>query len=287
MKEGTVLLVGRPNVGKSTFVNNIVGQKVAITSPKPQTTRFPIRAVYSEARGNLVFVDTPGIFGKAEDSLSKKINSETLKTVNQAVDVTIYMVDHTRKRDFEEAKVLGIVRKIKTPKILVINKIDMHTPSYLAQYKFLEEEFDHVFEISALHKQHVKPLVDLLFDLMKDTDKSTLDEGRVYPLLNMDSHTFIAELVREKIFLKMGEEIPYTSTVVVDEITERKNGITYVKARILTSNERYKKMIIGEGGRKIKEMGSMARKEIELAINKKVFLDLQVEANPHWQEVYY
>ncbi|MEN9327420.1 MAG: GTPase Era [Candidatus Parcubacteria bacterium] len=287
MKEGTVLLVGRPNVGKSTFVNNIVGQKVAITSPKPQTTRFPIRAVYAEERGNLIFVDTPGIFGKAEDSLSKKINNVTLKTVNEAVDVTIYMVDHTRKRDFEEAKVLGIVRKVKTPKILVINKIDIQTPSYLPQYKFLEEEFDFVYEISSLHRQHIKPLLDKLFELVKEVEHSTLPEDRIYPILNMDSHTFVAELVREKIFLKMGEEIPYTSTVIVDEITERKNGVTYVAARILTSNERYKKMIIGEGGRKIKEMGSMARKEIELAINKKVFLDLKVEADPHWHSLYY
>lgn len=287
MKEGTVLLVGRPNVGKSTFVNNIVGQKVAITSPKPQTTRFPIRAVYAEERGNLIFVDTPGIFGKAQDSLSKKINNVTLKTVNEAVDVTIYMVDHTRKRDFEEAKVLGIVRKVKTPKILVINKIDIQTPSYLPQYKFLEEEFDFVYEISSLHRQHIKPLLDKLFELVKEVDHSTLPEDRIYPILNMDSHTFVAELVREKIFLKMGEEIPYTSTVIVDEIAERKNGVTYVAARILTSNERYKKMIIGEGGRKIKEMGSMARKEIELAINKKVFLDLKVEADPHWHSLYY
>lgn len=280
-------MVGRPNVGKSTFVNNLIGQKVAITSPKPQTTRFPIKAVYTEERGNLIFVDTPGIFGKAEDSLSKKINEVTLKTVNSEVDVTIYMVDHTRKRDFEEAKVLGIVRKIQTPKILVINKIDIAEPSYLPQYKFLEDEFDHIFEISGLHKTHVKPLLETIFELIPEVKETSLEPDRIYPLLNMDSTAFIGELIREKIFLKMGEEIPYTSTVIVDEITEKKKGVTYIKARILTSDDRYKRMIIGAGGRKIKEMGSMARKEIELATGRRVYLELLVEADAHWQEIYY
>src|SRR4030042_4294981 len=124
MKQGNVLLIGRPNVGKSTFLNNVIGQKVAITSPKPQTTRFPIHAIYEDERGTIFFVDSPGVFGKTEDTLSKKINESTLKSANANIDVVIYMVDHTRKRDFEEAKVLGIVRKLEKPKILVINKID-------------------------------------------------------------------------------------------------------------------------------------------------------------------
>jgi GTP-binding protein Era len=294
MKEGRVLLIGRPNVGKSTFLNNLIGQKVAITSPKPQTTRFPIKALYQDERGNAIFVDTPGIIGRAEDFLSQKINQKTLQVINESVDLVVYMVDHTRRRDFEEGKVLGIVRKINKPKILVINKIDIKEPTYLPQYKFMEEEFDYVYEISAIERKHVKPLIDKIFELLpeklaKETEKvkTEFEEKHIYPLLNIDSFTFIAELIREKVFLKMGEEIPYTTTVVVDEITERKNGLTYIKARILTTNDRYKKMIIGAGGRKIKEMGMMARKEIELAINKKIFLDLNVETNPHWQETYY
>ena len=109
----------------------------------------------------------------------------------------------------------------------------------------------------------------------------------VYPVMNIDSKTFIAELIREKVFLMMGEEIPYTTTAIVDEIKERKNGIMFIKARILTTELHYKKMLIGEGGRKIKELGSYARKEIALATGKKVYLDLKVEVDPHWQEVYY
>ena len=108
-----------------------------------------------------------------------------------------------------------------------------------------------------------------------------------YPLLNLDAKTFIAEIIREKIFLMMSEEIPYTTTVIVDEITERSKDLTYIKARVLTTNDRYKKMLIGAGGRRIKEIGAFARKEIALATNKKIYLDLTVETDPHWQEVYF
>jgi GTPase len=289
MKSGTVLLIGRPNVGKSTFLNNILGQKVAITSPKPQTTRFPIQAVFEDERGAIFFVDTPGIFGKAEDSLSKKINANTMKSANANVDVLIYMVDHTRRRDFEESKVLGIVRKIEKPKILAINKIDLQEKTFLPQYEFLRDEFENVFQISALKRKHLKPLMDKVFELLPEIDdieKKEIDKS-IHPLRNMDSKTYISELIREKVYLMMGEEIPYTTTAVVDDIAERKNGTTYIKARILTINDRYRSMLIGSGGRKIKEIGSYARKEIALATNKKVYLDLTIEVDPHWQETYY
>lgn len=288
MKIGKVLLLGRPNVGKSTFVNNLIGQKVAITSPKPQTTRFPIKAIYTDERGKLIFVDTPGVMRKTEDRLSEDINKKTLQILNEEVDLVIYMIDHTRKRDFEEARVLGMVRKIDKPKILVINKLDLQKKTYLPQYKFLEDEFKYVFQISAINKTHLKPLLDKIFELIQENKKSEeIPPDLIYPVLNIDSKTFISELIREKIFLMMGEEIPYKTTVLVDEISERNNGITYIKARILTTNDRYKKMLIGAGARKIKEIGSYARKDIALAINKKVYLDLTVETDPHWQEIYY
>lgn len=287
MKSGIVLLVGRPNVGKSTFLNNLINQKVAITSPKPQTTRFPIRALYENKRGKIIFIDTPGIMKKTEDQLSEKINKKTLQTLNEEVDLVLYMVDHTRKRDFEEGRVLGLVRQINKPKILIINKIDIKEPSYLAQYRFLEEEFPFVFQISALKKTHFKPLIEKIFDLLPGKIKIDIPKGLVYPLLNIDAKIFIAELIREKIFLMMGEEIPYTTTVIVDEISPRDEKLTYIKARVLTTDDRYKKMLIGKKGRKIKEIGSYARKEIALATNKKIYLDLTIETDPHWQEVYY
>lgn len=286
-KSGKVLLVGRPNVGKSTFLNTLIGQKVAITSPKPQTTRFAIRALYEDERGSLLFIDTPGIFGKAEDKLSKSINKSTLQTVHEDVDIVVYMVDHTRRRDFEEGKVLGLVRKMDKPKILVINKIDKQEKSYLAQYAFLKSEFSDVFEISALHHLHYPKLIDRIFELVPfESEKTQIENRNPYPIVNLDSTIFIAELIREKVFLMMGEEIPYTTTAVVDSIKNRSDDLIYIKARILTTQVRYKRMLIGAAGRKIKEIGAYARKEIELAINKKIYLDLTVEVDPHWQELY-
>lgn len=292
MKLGKVLLIGRPNVGKSTFLNNLIGQKVAITSPKPQTTRFPIKALYQDERGQIIFIDTPGLMRKTEDHLSENINKKTLQAIQEEVDLVLYMVDHTRKRDFEEARVLGIVRQIKKPKILVLNKIDITEKTYKPQYEFLKEEFPYSFEISALKKIHIKPLLNKIFELLPNLPKLTdanidnIGDKPIFPLLNIDAKTFIAELIREKIFLMMGEEIPYTTTVIVDEIIERSEKLTYIKARILTSHARYKKMLIGKNGRKIKEIGSYARKEIALATNKKIYLDLTVETDPHWQEIY-
>lgn len=285
MKSGTVALIGRPNVGKSTLVNNLIGQKVAITSPKPQTTRFPIEALYEDDRGQIVFVDTPGIFNKAIDTLSKKINQQTIQGLGSEVDVVLYIVDPTRKRDFEEAKVLGIVRKIDKPKILVYNKED-EDRKYLPQYKFLESEFDTFFSISALKKNHLSPLLDKIFELLPTRGKIVDAKEYVYPALNMDSKTFLSELIREKVFLRLRRELPYTTTVVIDEIKERNDNLVYISAKIITTDNKYKKMIIGLEGRQIKVIGSMARKEIEAATNKKVYLELTVDVNRHWMETF-
>ena len=157
----------------------------------------------------------------------------------------------------------------------------------MPQYRFLEDEFEHVFSISAINKTHVGPLMNQIFEFLPEVKKTGIEEKTEYPILNMDSFGFVAELIREKIFLKMGEELPYTSTVIVEEIKERSKTLTYIKAKILTTDLRYKKMIIGEGGRKIKEMGSMARKELELALDRQIYLDLTVEVDAHWQETYY
>lgn len=288
MKEGTVLLIGRPNVGKSTFLNNLIGQKVAITSPKPQTTRFPIRAVYRSKEGNIIFVDTPGIFGKTEDLLSRKINQKTLESIQEDINLVLYMVDHTRRRDFEEARVLGIVRKIDKPKILVINKIDKTTPSYLAQYKFLENEFNEIHMISALKGKHIKPLIKAIFKYLPEKkEKSEIDfHASPSPILNIDSKTWLAEIIREKVFLLTRDEVPYTVNVEIEQIQEKpEKNLMYVKAKIITTADRYKKMLIGKKGQMIKEIGRLARKELELATNKKFYLDLEVVTDPHWQEI--
>lgn len=284
MKAGYAAIIGRPNSGKSTLLNNLLGQKVSITSPKPQTTRFPLQAVYEDERGQIIFIDTPGIFAKVEDPLSKKINPVASRTLKEGVDVIVYLVDHTRDRDVEENKTLGLVRKFAKPKILAINKIDIKKPSFLPHYKFMEEEFDKTISISALYKDNLNYLIDAIFELLPEGKQLVDTSGRPTPALNIDSKFFISEIIREKAFLFLRKEVPYTLTSIVDEINERENNLLYIKARIITSSDRYKKMIIGEKGRMIKEIGMAARKELQTATNKKIYIDLTVEVNPHWFE---
>src|SRR3989338_8774365 len=217
MKSGTVALIGRPNVGKSTLVNNLVGTKVAITSPKPQTTRFPIEALYEDNRGQIIFIDTPGIFRKATDPVSKKINKKALESFTRDIDLILYVIDPTRDRDFEEARVLGIVRAMKTPKILVINKIDQEQ-KYRPMYAFMEEELDTVIEVSALEQKHLKGLLNEIFERLREGEKLVNSNEYTYPALNMDSKTFLAEIIREKVFLKIRREVPYITMLIVDEI---------------------------------------------------------------------
>lgn len=281
-KSGVVVLMGRPNVGKSTLLNNLLQTKVSITSPKPQTTRFSIEAIYQDERGQIIFVDSPGIFGKAKDNLSKKININAQETASRICDAVVYIIDHTRRRDYEENKTLGIVRKLKIPKILVINKTDIKKPSYREEYVFLEEEFDRIIEISALKRTNLNALLNEIFTLLPE-GKITIDKNDLpIPALNVNSKTFIAELIREKAFLVLRKEVPYTVTAKVDEISERANGVLYIKARIITTDDRYKKMIIGSEGRTVKEISMQTRKELEVSSGKKIYLELLVDVDPHW-----
>jgi GTP-binding protein Era len=282
MKSGVVALVGRPNVGKSTLLNTLLGQKVSITSPKPQTTRFPIQAVFEEERGQIIFVDTPGIFTKVKDQVAARINLRTEEMIEKGIDVIVYMVDHTRERAEEENRALGMVRKLNIPKILVVNKVDVKEPTHIVQYRFMEDEFDKVIEISALENKHIPLLLDEIFERLPEGEPIVDTTTLVQPGLNLDSKTFISEIIREKAFLNLRREVPYAVAAVVDEIEERENGVTYIKARLLTSADRYKGMIIGQNGAMIKEISMAARKELEVAANKKVFLDLTVETDPHW-----
>lgn len=284
MKSGIVAIIGRPNVGKSTLLNHILGHKVSITSPKPQTTRFNLEAVFEDERGQIIFIDTPGIFGHIKDALGRQINLQAEESLKAKIDVVVYMIDHTRERDYEENKVLGIVRKATAPKILVINKIDVRTPTHIVQYKFMEEEFETVVRISALEHKNIPTLIDAIFTLLPEGAPLADTAKLIQPALNLDSKTFIAESIREKAFLFLRSELPYTLTTTVDEVAERGNGTLYVRARILTSADRYKAMIIGRGGVMIKEISQAARKELETATSKKVYMDLTVETDPHWME---
>lgn len=277
MKVGTVALIGRPNVGKSTLVNNLVGQKVAITSPKPQTTQFPIYAVFENEEGQIIFVDTPGIFAKAKLAQGKAANLEAERVLNEQVNAVLYIIDKTRQRGLEENRVLGLVRKLNVPKILVYNKSDVKSPDYGAQYKFMEEEFDSVVYVSALKNLHLPILLSKIFEYLPEGEKLVNREDMPIAALNMDSNLYIQEVIREKCFLKLRRELPYKVRIVVNEVRERENSSIYIKSTIMVPDTHYKKMVIGAGGRMIKELGLMSRKEFEVASGHKVYLELTVE----------
>lgn len=280
-KYGKVAILGRPNTGKSTLLNSIMDQKVAITSPLPQTTRKNALARYESEVGIIDFIDTPGIMDKVEDLIGKKINKEAPKSLSDA-DVVIMLVDISREKNDEENKVIGLIRKSTAKKILVYNKMDQAIGSkdHLAEYNYLEEEFDQVITISAIKSKNIKGLIKMIFEYLPEGEP---DEKMGLFKIKTSSNDYIAELVREKIFLFMRREVPYSTTVEVVEIKDKKD-ILVVKANILTNAERYKKMIIGRGGKKIKEIGYNARKELELMTGRKVYLELQVVLDRHWEE---
>lgn len=277
-KSGFAVLIGRSNVGKSTLLNALVGSKIAITTPKAQTTRHAIQGVVTEEAGQIVFVDTPGMLQKSDQLTKKLLNivRESLKDI----DVIIYVVDPTREIGDEEQQVLRMVKKFAQPKIFVINKIDQRRKPFIDNYRDLAEDFDRIVEVSALRGSNIGELKQQIFEL--------LPEGKPYyppgQLTNMPNEFLIAELIREKLFLRLRQELPYQVHVEVDEIEERENGTLFISARVLTSESGHKSMIIGKGARGIKEIGQSARKELEAVTNKKVYLELDVEVDKHWVE---
>lgn len=284
MKVGRVIIVGRPNSGKSTLINALLGQKISIVSSKPQTTRKIIQGAYWDERGQIIFLDTPGTFLRINDPVVKKFAKITQETLSKA-DVVLYLVDRSRSRGDEENRVLGAVRNVGKPKIMIINKIDIAKPNYLHEYKFLEDEFDCLMEISALKGKHLKTLLEKIFELLPTGspifDKENFEK---FPGINLTPEEFVSEIIREKAFNFLQEELPYNISIKVEEITEKTN-VFYIKATVFTTSDHYKPMIIGAGGRRIKAIGIAARQELELITSQKVFLDLEVVTNPHWQEL--
>ena len=280
MKSGFVVLIGRSNVGKSTLLNTLVGTKIAATSFRAQMTREIIHGVMNTPEGQAVFVDTPGIFKDRKDVLTAKLINKA-KEALQDIDLVIYVVDPSRDIGGEERAAFGLIRHIDKPKILVINKSDLPDTEreFQNQYSALGKDFDCIFLLSALRGSHIKPLKDKVMEL--------LPEGEAYypedQLTNITHEHWIAEIVREKIFSVMDKEIPYSISVEVSSVEDKKD-IMVITGEILTDAERYKKIIIGHHGARIKEIGQMARRELEQALGKKVYLELEVRVDPHWIE---
>lgn len=282
MKSGFITLVGRSNVGKSTLLNTLIGTKIAAVTHKPQTTRNIIHGVLNAPQGQAVFVDTPGVFKEHGGPLAGKLE-QRVKESMQDIDLVVYVVDPTKTLGEEERYIQSTLRKMDTPKILVINKSDLpeKDKQYLNDYLNLDIDFKEKFQLSALFDRHVQPLRDKVFEYLPEGE-------RLYPegeLTNISREFWMAEVIREKIFLALRQEVPYSVHVEVDsvEMNEKKELLT-IKATIFTDNSKYKKMIIGARGRAIKEIGIAARKELETAMNVKIYLELEVEKDKHWEE---
>lgn len=280
MKSGFAVIVGRSNVGKSTLLNTLVGTKISAVSFRPQMTRHIIHGAMNTPDGQAVFIDTPGVFKDRKNPLSGKLKKKIDEAIKD-IDVIVYVVDPSKEIGSEERSTFGMIRHLDIPKILVINKSDLQRDERPFEKEYMEWEkyFDATFTLSALRASHIEPLRQKVIELLPEGEPMYDAEQ----LTNIDNYFWIGEIIREKLFSVLDKEVPYTITVEVDNIEEKKD-ITVVSARILTSDDRYKKVIIGKGGLKVKEIGQMARRELEAATNKKMFLELEVEVDSHWME---
>lgn len=279
IKSGFVGVVGRPNVGKSTLVNAIVGSKISIVSFKPQTTRDVIRGIYNDEDSQIIFTDTPGIH-KPEDSLGDIMNTNATN-VAKDVDVVLMLVDISRDSRASDKYVIERIKNIGCPIILVINKIDTKSKIELLpiiQHYASLGVFSDIIPISALKETNMTELVKLI--------KTYLPEGpRYYPVTMVSDHpkTFsIAETVREKIFLNLSEELPYSIGVYTEEVSESEDKL---KARIivLVSRESQKGIIIGDKGLMLKKISKLAKEDLSKQVNKQVVLDIYVRVQKNWR----
>ncbi len=281
-KSGFVTLIGRPNVGKSTLMNHLIGQKIAITSDKPQTTRNRIQTVYTDDRGQIVFVDTPGIH-KAKNKLGEymvNIAEHTLKEV----DVILWLVEPTTFIGAGERHIAEQLNKVKTPVILVINKIDTvkqqeEILTYINAYKDICP-FAEIVPVSALKKRGTDLLLDLMFRYLP-YGPEFYDEDTV---TDQPMRQIAAELIREKALRLLDDEIPHGVAVTIEKMQERKNGIMDIEATIICERDSHKGIIIGKGGSMLKKIGSAARREIEKMMELQVNLQLWVKVRKEWRD---
>lgn len=280
MKSGFVSLVGRPNVGKSTLLNSIVGHKVAITSNKPQTTRNIIEGIYNDSEVQIIFVDTPGIH-KPTHKLGKVLNKQAYYSIDD-VDIILFLVDGSDSLGPGDKYVLERLKTVNKPVILVINKIDKISKEKILlkidEYKDLYD-FKEIIPLSALKKDNVETVVKVLKKYLKDNIKY-YDEDTY---TNSSEQFMIAEIIREKVFRTTEEEVPHSVTCVVEKMEFSKNSVNVI-ASIIVDRDSLKRIIIGKRGSKIKEIGTLAREDIEVLLGKKVYLDLYVRCIKKWRD---
>jgi GTP-binding protein Era len=290
-RTGYVALVGRPNTGKSTLLNALLGQKVAIVSDKPQTTRISILGIKTTEKGQIVFVDNPGIH-RPLHTLNKRMMNFVYSALETS-DVVCLLIDATQKFGHGDEFVLEILRRVKTPIFLLINKVDIVRKDkvlpIIDQYKDLFP-FREIIPISALKGVNVDVLERLLVDLLPEAPKLYSDDE----ISDQSERFLFAEIVREKVLKYVSEELPFVTAVYIESIEKKEQQdwkkpgetrpVTYVRASIYVEKDNHRKIVIGRHGSLVKQIGIEARQEIAEYIGHKVFLDLQVRVRERWRD---
>ena len=281
LKSGFVTLIGRPNVGKSTLMNHLIGQNIAITSDKPQTTRNRIQTVYTDERGQIIFLDTPGIH-KAKNKLGEYMVSVAEHTLKE-VDVILWLVEPSTFIGAGERHIAEQLNKVKTPVMLVINKIDTvkkdEILTFIAAYKDICN-FAEIIPVSALKEINIDDVKDCIFKYLPEGPQF-YDEDTV---TDQPMRQIAAELIREKALRMLDDEIPHGIAVVIDQMKERPNGLIDIDATIVCERESHKGIIIGKNGGKLKKIGTSARTEIQNLMDTQVNLKLWVKVRKEWRD---
>ncbi len=281
-KSGFVTLIGRPNVGKSTLMNRLIGQKIAITSNKPQTTRNRIQTVYTDERGQIVFLDTPGIH-KAKNKLGEYMVNVAERTLKE-VDVVLWLVEPTTFIGAGEQHIAAQLKTIKTPVVLVINKVDTVKKEEIL--KFIDAykdicEFADIVPVSALKGQNTDTVLEVIFKYLP-YGPAFYDEDTV---TDQPQRQIVAEMIREKALRSLDEEIPHGIAVTIEKMKERPGGkVVDIEATIICERDSHKGIIIGKGGAMLKKIGSAARFEIERMMEMKVNLQIWVKVRKDWRD---
>ncbi len=278
MKSGFVNIFGKPNAGKSTLLNALMGEKLAIVSPKVQTTRHRIKGILTNENYQVIFSDTPGII-EPKYKLHQKM-MDAVKGSLEDADVALLIADV--KDDLEEADAIFNSLHLKVPALVVLNKIDTinketveSATSFFSEKKYCKE----VIPVSALKQTGLDKLLDVIISLLPVGEPFYEDDN----LSDLPTKFFVSEIIREKIFQLYAEEIPYHATVLVQEFLE-KTTLTKIRADVILQRETQKGIVLGEGGKMIKQLGTLARKDIEEFIGRKVFLELFVKVRPKWRD---
>ena len=280
MKVGVVTLVGRPNAGKSTLLNSIIKEKVAITSDKPQTTRNQIQGIYNDSDSQIIFVDTPGIH-KPKNKLGKFLNNESYSSL-LGVDLVLFLLDASTSFGKGDEFILEKIKEENINTFLILNKIDKIKKDELfnmiMEYKD-KYDFKEIIPISALKEKNIEELIKTIKEYLNEGEKLYSEDYYTDKSINF----MVTELIREKVLRKTREEVPHAVTVVLENFEEKKDSVV-INACIIVEREGIKKILVGHNGEMIKEIGIDAREDIERLVGKNVYLDLFVKTVNNWRD---